>query len=82
MSRLIKFISAAMIAVSFIIIFSVTVGAVDVPTDTTETTETMLNVATSDTVNCVTHSDFNYLIFVVGSLLGIAFAKAFSWWKW
>lgn len=78
MSRLIKFISAAMIAVSFIIIFSVTVGAVDVPTDTTET----LNVATSDTVNCVTHSDFNYLIFVVGSLLGIAFAKAFSWWKW
>ncbi len=79
MSRLIKFISAAMIAVSFIIIFSVTVGAVDVPTDTTET---MLNVATSDTVNCVTHSDFNYLIFVVGSLLGIAFAKAFSWWKW
>ena len=79
MSRLIKFISAAMIAVSFIIIFSVTVGAVDVPTDTTET---MLNVATSDTVNCVTHSDFNYLIFVVGSLLGIGFAKAFSWWKW
>lgn len=79
MSRLIKFISVAVIAMSFIIIFSVTVGAVDVPTDTTET---MLNVATADTVNCVTHSDFNYLIFVVGSLLGIAFAKAFSWWKW